>query len=215
MSSRPGAKRIGAWVVLVALAATAGASLPLACDAPNDQPDVDQGSDTSIVIVEGPVFGVPSCCPSGHYVVVPAFACPRSTCSEVAYAVCRDHSYVGCSCTKPPGKPLPGAMCEAGVDSVSAGEGGCGEGGCSFDDGGDGANVAEAALFDVGDLGDCSGTTATKIAASECHRCKGAVAYALCNGMSFSSCSCVLPPGYVLVDGGILDAGSPIEASGG
>jgi hypothetical protein len=63
-------------------------------------------------------------------------------------------------------------------------------------------------LFDVGDLGDCSGEVAEPIPASTCGHCGGLYAYALCEGLFYSTCSCDLPPGYVLVDGGDLDGGS-------
>ena len=65
-------------------------------------------------------------------------------------------------------------------------------------------------MFDVGNLGDCSGEVAKEIPGIKCGSCAGIVAYALCSGLVYSTCSCGLPPGYVLVDGGLEseDAGA-------
>jgi hypothetical protein len=66
------------------------------------------------------------------------------------------------------------------------------------------------ALFDAGNMGDCSGFVAKSIPASSCGTCEGEgmSAYALCDGLLYSTCSCDLPPGYVLIDGGADSDGS-------
>lgn len=67
-------------------------------------------------------------------------------------------------------------------------------------------------LFSVGDLGDCSGEVAMMIQASECGTCTGG-AYALCDGLIYSMCSCDLPPGYTLSEGGATDGGATDAAT--
>jgi hypothetical protein len=61
----------------------------------------------------------------------------------------------------------------------------------------------DGALEDTGNLGNCSALTAREIPPMDCHGC-GDAAYALCEGVFFSSCTCSLPPGYTLVDAGPL-----------
>jgi hypothetical protein len=165
--------------------------------------------------VPGPVFGVGSCCADGTYTEVPPVDCPRSTCAGTsAYAVCVGSSYGGCTCTEPTTVPDASSFgpCGSGGSKGSLGGGATGAAGSGTGSGSEsegGIGVRDATLFDVGDLGDCSGQTAVKVRASECGSCSGKLAYLLCNGLFFSSCSCDLPPGYTLVDGGwVLEAGS-------
>jgi hypothetical protein len=63
-------------------------------------------------------------------------------------------------------------------------------------------------LFDVGDLGTCTGTIAKEIPAPDCEHCFGDYAYALCEGVSYATCSCTLPPGYTFVEAGAEHKGS-------
>jgi hypothetical protein len=63
-------------------------------------------------------------------------------------------------------------------------------------------------LFEAGNMGKCSGFVAKSIPASACGTCEGAGAYALCDGLLYSTCSCDLPPGYVLVDAGADNDGA-------
>ncbi len=67
-----------------------------------------------------------------------------------------------------------------------------------------------AMYFDGASLGYCSGFVAYEIPARECGggtaACTGHVAYALCNGTTYSECACEIPSGYSL-DGGIVDGG--------
>lgn len=80
-----------------------------------------------------------------------------------------------------------------------------GGGGDSVEDG-----LPDGPLWDVGNLGDCTGEVAEMT--SQCVECDGP-AYALCNGVFYSTCSCDLPPGYVLVRGGDGDGGSKDAAA--
>jgi hypothetical protein len=58
----------------------------------------------------------------------------------------------------------------------------------------------------------CSGFTAKPIPAKECRGCSGG-AFALCNGNTFSECTCELPSDYSL-DAGTFEAESPPISNG-
>jgi hypothetical protein len=140
--------------------------------------------------------------------------CPRSHCSgNAAYAVCSEGLFAGCACDQPKDLlEVDHVSCvggPAGSKGATGSAGAAGSAGSAADgSSSDGpADLGDGPLFDVGDLGDCSGAIAKEIPASECGHCDGAHAYALCQGLFYSDCSCVLPPGYVLVDGGVLDGG--------
>jgi hypothetical protein len=172
--------------------------------------------------IAGPVLGVPSSCDGDAYLAVPAQDCPSSQCpGPVAFAVCGGTSFTGCTCSQPPGVLVPAL--DAGEEegfSVDPCDSGCGFGGveCIFEGGGDGEfdgefdSPVDAPLFDVGDRGDCSGEVAERVPASECGSCDGRYAYLLCDGLFYSVCSCDLPPGYSLVDGGAPEAGPKKDA---
>jgi len=56
-------------------------------------------------------------------------------------------------------------------------------------------------------LGACTGFYAREIPADKCKGCPGSSAYALCNGNSFTECTCDVPSDYSL-DAGMVDAGA-------
>jgi len=193
------ARRTMAWVrfhVLFALAlAAVMTALPLACSSSNTDG-----------YAPGPVLDVPPTCTDGSYLPVTRSQCPESVCLEAQlYAVCVGDVFAGCACTPPPGGVLSS---DGGGAEDSSEDDDC----CFFFDGSDGPQdgPGDGPLFDVGNLGDCSGEVAMEIPASKCGSCTGSVAYALCSGLVYSTCSCDLPPGYVLVDGGLesKDAGA-------
>jgi hypothetical protein len=157
--------------------------------------------------VPGPVSGVPDTCTTGTYVIVVSSQCPPTDCpSEMLFAVCEGSVFAGCSCSPPPG----GVLAEGGLED-SPSESCEDTGTCTCADGFDGTmGSPDGPLFDVGDLGDCSGNVARKL--SSCGSCPGA-AYALCNGLTYSTCSCDLPPGYVLSDAGMLEGGANPEGA--
>jgi hypothetical protein len=69
--------------------------------------------------------------------------------------------------------------------------------------------------FDGKSLGYCSEFQVAEIGAAECAgaRCGGSVAYALCNGASYTECACEIPNGYE-IDGGALDGPQGPPAQG-
>jgi hypothetical protein len=168
--------------------------------------------------VAGPVTGVPSTCEGDAYLAVPAQDCPASQCfAPVAFAVCDGTSFSGCTCTQPPGVLIPGLDAREGSEGGFVSEAGFGSdngigsdgSSCGVFDGGEAQCAAgDGPFFDVGDRGDCSGQVAERVLASECDSCPKPYAYFLCDGLFFSTCSCELPPGYDLIDGGRLDAGT-------
>jgi hypothetical protein len=200
--------RFGASGLISAVLALpmASTTLPLSCS-------------SGAPYVVGPVFGVPSACTSGSYLVIPAEDCPATNCNGVEnYALCIDGTYGACACSPPPGyfpadaggdSALEDAEVELGATEDCDPDGDAdfakscatedfAEAGPDAPEGG----PADGPLFDAGDLGACSGETAKKIPAQDCGDCKGMVAYALCEGITYSTCSCDLPPGYTLVDAG-------------
>lgn len=76
-----------------------------------------------------------------------------------------------------------------------------------------------ANYFNGSDLGYCSGFQVQEIRAAECgHQeggvnCPGTTAYALCNGTSYTECTCEIPAGYSL-DGGVVDSGLSPQVNG-
>ncbi len=69
--------------------------------------------------------------------------------------------------------------------------------------------------FDGKSLGYCSGSQVAEIRADECEGsgCGGSIAYALCNGTSYTECACSIPSGYEL-DGGAIDSPQGNPATG-
>lgn len=65
--------------------------------------------------------------------------------------------------------------------------------------------------FDGANLGYCSGFQVDEIAGGDCG-CSGSVAYALCNGSSYTECACEIPSGY-FVDGGAIDTGQGAQVN--
>jgi hypothetical protein len=209
MSARIGGQRIAAALALV----TAVTVLPLSC---NSKPGLPEG------YVAGPVFGVPTCCADGDYLLVASLACPRSSCmGPAAYAWCNAGSYTGCTCVQPAQGELalPG-VCDGG-DSGDVGEGSFEEADvdsfCGDEAFEDAPADAPPSIFDVGDdNGECSGLVAKRVVASRCDDCEAthSHSYLLCDGMFFSRCSCTLPPGYMVFDAGAPeDSGSKKDAT--
>jgi hypothetical protein len=199
---RFGGRRVAAALALIAVIAF----IPQACGSSRDTAPPPA---SNVDYVPGPVFGVPECCNSNTYITVQALDCPRSDCSgKSAYAVCTGATFGGCTCNPPVGwQEIQTVSCSGGKGSAGftglAGSGG--EVGPPEGDGDDGGpDPGDGPFFDVGDLGDCSGSVAKEIPAYDCPLCSGTVAYALCGGLYYSACSCSLPPGYVLLDGGLL-----------
>lgn len=187
--------RVGPGLATVALVAAVYA-MPIACS----------GGDG---FVAGPVEGVPSSCEDDTFLVVTPAQCPASACIGTSlFAVCQDGGFVGCACSRPPGNEEN----EGGLDSDSAfveDSESCSigvESGECIDDA-----MTDGPLFDTGDLGDCSGMVAQRV--YPCGACKGD-GYALCDGLTFSRCSCELPPGYTLLDAGVLDGGPVTQDAG-
>jgi hypothetical protein len=129
----------------------------------------------------------------------------------VAYPVCTEGVYKGCTCTLPEDGELAllgDAGADSGCESIDVSDASGGQpldrGGTPVkpsDDGPSGGPV-DGPLFDVGDRGDCTGQVAKEVPAADCGDCSGheSFAYELCDGMYFSSCSCDLPPGYTLIN---------------
>jgi hypothetical protein len=160
---------------------------------------------------EGWAIGTAMDCPSVH--------CPGGQ----YYVICNGTEWVACDCSVPQGlDPISFAFFDGAPPLGEEADGGEGDAecGCQQDSDVDGPSLdapapSDGPLFDVGDLGDCSGTVAKPIPASDCGLCSddgAVVAYALCEGLFFSTCSCSLPPGYVLIGDGGPDDG-PLDAT--
>jgi hypothetical protein len=91
-------------IAMLALLAAAAAA-PASCSSSSALPDG---------YVAGPVSDVPACCESGDYLALPAVDCPGSSCDGgVAYAVCSDGTFAGCTCALPAeGKVAGAALCD-------------------------------------------------------------------------------------------------------
>lgn len=173
------------------------AAAPLACSSSGASGGLPAG------YVAGAVFGVPACCEDGTSVQLPSDDCPRLSCPNgVAYAFCSSGSFGGCTCTQPSQNVVPveaaagpmGCPPEASnADVVRGTRVGPPEAGGPF--------VRDSALFEAAS-GDCVGAVAEAIPSSQCGSCTGPVAFALCDGVLYSECSCTLPPGYTLLDAG-------------
>jgi hypothetical protein len=189
--------RAGWTFAAVALFAAVNA-MPLACRGPSDG------------FVPGPVENVPLSCADGSFLAVTPADCPASACiGTMVYAICQGGTFTGCACSPPPGSNEDDeggeTSVEDGGEEASFCDMGVESGNVTCNEGGDGP------LFDTGDLGDCSGNVARRV--FPCGSCKGD-GYALCNGLTYSTCSCDLPPGYTLLDAGVLDGG-PVSTDAG
>jgi hypothetical protein len=53
----------------------------------------------------------------------------------------------------------------------------------------------------------CSGSDVFAVPSSDCSSlgCSGSTAYAVCNGGTYSACSCAIPSGYTLMDAAVPD----------
>jgi hypothetical protein len=189
--------------VPVAIAVSTAMALPLACSTlPLALPPG---------FVGGSVVGVPNSCLDGTYLPVESRDCPSPRCpGKESFAVCLEGVYAGCICRLdgelPPPLPAPDGGTDAPLD--------VGEDFSLIDVGpSSGGDLLDSPLFDVGDLGDCSGEIAKQISTSECPMCHGRHAYALCDGMFYSTCTCKLPPGYRLLDAGATEGGYSKDAS--
>jgi hypothetical protein len=114
---------------------------------------------------------------------------------SAAAGACGGSSTVGFGGTAGAGGFATGDSGFVGADASALGEAGIGDG----------------PIYDVGNLGECSGEVAAEIPAADCGRCDERVAYALCDGLFFATCACTLPPGYTLVDAGLY-VGEPPDA---
>jgi hypothetical protein len=122
---------------------------------------------------------------------IPASECPASCSGAEAYALCDGKTYTTCACSLPGGFKL--------VD---------GDGGMDAEPESDGS-VSPLDGQALG-IGACSGKVALAIPSAECPSlCPGAIAYALCEGNSYSECACTIPKGYTLAvfDSGVPEAG--------
>ncbi len=153
--------------------------------------------------VPGDVTGVPSACTVfGSSIMVSSFDCSFANCvGDTAFAFCDGEKYSGCVCsdcvlTEVCTEDSGGTEDESGFDGF--GESSVEASSDAAEAGGD----APVRDFDGSSLGSCSGLVAEKIPARDCQGCGSGVAFALCEGVSFSTCSCTLPPGYTVLPGG-------------
>jgi hypothetical protein len=122
---------------------------------------------------------------------IPASECPATCTESVVFALCDGKAYSSCSCSLPSGFML--AIADAGTLDVAEPDG----------------NLSS---LDASGLGACAGKVVLEIQASECPLllCPTDVAFAVCEGASYTECSCTIPSGYKLyvADSGAVESGS-------
>jgi hypothetical protein len=145
---------------------------------------------SSTGLISDPMVGS---CSGNVAVVIPTSDCSATCSGDVAYALCDGTKYEMCGCSAPPGFTVVGS------------DGGSNDGEPIPD-----GNVSPLDGQALG-IGPCSGMVALAIPSAECPSlCAGSIAYALCDGTSYSECACTVPPGYKLavLESGLPDAGS-------